>query len=116
MTKAPGARDNDTTKLTQTGNVTPPPTATLPAEWQAANIGATSGGGAGESSGTFTVSGAGADIWGAADAFRYVYRMLTGDGTIVARVMSVQNVNAWTKAGVISGSRSIRDRPTRPCW
>ena len=101
LTHAPGARDNDTTKLARTGGVTPPPAATLPAQWQTANIGATSGGGAGESGGTFTVTGAGADIWGTTDAFRYVYRTLTGDGTIVARVMSVQNVNAWTKAGVM---------------
>ena len=101
LTHAPGARDNDTTKIAQTGGVTPPPAATLPAQWQTANIGATSGGGAGESGGTFTVTGAGADIWGTTDAFRYVYRTLTGDGTIVARVMSVQNLNAWTKAGVM---------------
>jgi phosphatidylserine/phosphatidylglycerophosphate/cardiolipin synthase-like enzyme/regulation of enolase protein 1 (concanavalin A-like superfamily) len=101
LTQAPGAGDNDTTKLAQAGGVTPPPPAVLPSGWQTVNIGATSGGSAGESDGTFTVSGGGADIWGTADAFRYVYQTLTGDGTIVARVTSVQNVNAWTKAGVM---------------
>ena len=101
FTYAPGPRDNDTTKLAQAGGITPPPPAVLPPGWQTANIGATSGGSAGESDGTFTVSGAGADIWGTADAFRYVYQALTGDGTIVARVTTVQNVNAWTKAGVM---------------
>jgi hypothetical protein len=47
------------------------------------------------------VKGAGGDIWGTADAFRYVYRQLPGDGSIVARVATVQYVRAWTKAGVM---------------
>jgi hypothetical protein len=50
---------------------------------------------------TFTVKGAGADVWGTADALQYAYVPLTGDGRIVARVVSVQNINAWTKAGVM---------------
>ena len=51
--------------------------------------------------GTFTVTGSGADVWGTADAFHYAYTPLTGDGTIVARVASIQDVNAWVKAGVM---------------
>jgi hypothetical protein len=45
------------------------------------------------------VARAGADFWGTADAFRFVYQPLAGDGQIVARVASVQNTNAWVKAG-----------------
>jgi phosphatidylserine/phosphatidylglycerophosphate/cardiolipin synthase-like enzyme len=100
LTQAPGGRDGDNTRLDRTDGVSPP-AATLPAPWQSANIGATAGGGASESGGTFTVTGGGADIWGTADAFRYVYQPLIGDGTIVADVTTVQNVNAWTKAGVM---------------
>ena len=74
----------------------------LPAGWQTSDIGAVGKAGTASGSGaTFTVSGAGADIWGSADAFRFVYRQLAADGTIVARVATVQNVNAWTKAGVM---------------
>jgi hypothetical protein len=40
-------------------------------------------------------------VWGTADAFHYAYRTLDGDGTIVARVSSIQLVNNWTKAGVM---------------
>jgi hypothetical protein len=47
------------------------------------------------------VAGAGADVWGTADAFHFVWVPLAGDGEIVARVASVQNVHAWTKAGVM---------------
>src|SRR4029077_6712207 len=46
-------------------------------------------------------SGAGADVWGTADAFNYAYRGMSGDGTIIARVLNIQAVNAWTKAGVM---------------
>jgi len=80
----------------------PPPTGTLPSPWQNADIGAVGvAGSASESGGTFTVRGAGADIWNAADAFQFVYQPLTGDGQIVSRVASVQNVHIWTKAGVM---------------
>ena len=39
--------------------------------------------------------------WATADAFGYASTTLTGNGQIIARVASVQNVNAWTKAGVM---------------
>lgn len=47
------------------------------------------------------MTGSGADIWGTADGFQYVYRTLTGDGEIVARVVSLTNVHVWSKAGVM---------------
>jgi fibronectin type 3 domain-containing protein len=73
-----------------------------PWPWQTQDIGAVGiSGSATLSNGVFTVTGAGADIQGSADAFRFVYLPLTGDGTIIARVVSVQNVNAWSKAGVM---------------
>ncbi len=51
--------------------------------------------------GSFTVDGDGADIWGTADAFHFVYQPLSGDGEIYARVASVENTDAWAKAGVM---------------
>ncbi|MGD2095434.1 MAG: PA14 domain-containing protein [Phycisphaerales bacterium] len=60
---------------------------------------------------TFIVVGSGADTWGAADEFRYVYKRLTGDGEIIAKVESIENTHEWAKAGVMirdslaSGSR-----------
>ena len=75
----------------------------LPDGWTTSDIGAV-GAAVGSASGTadaFTVTGAGADIWGNADAFRFVYQTLSGDGSIVARVTSVQHVADWTKAAVM---------------
>jgi phosphatidylserine/phosphatidylglycerophosphate/cardiolipin synthase-like enzyme len=79
-----------------------PPSSSLPAGWSHADIGTVGAtGNASAASGTFTVSGAGADVWGTADALHYAYRTLDGDGTIVARVSSIQVINSWTKAGVM---------------
>jgi hypothetical protein len=53
-------------------------------------------------SGTYTVVGAGTDIWGTADQFTYAYKALEGDGSIVARVTSIgPGSNTWAKAGVM---------------
>jgi len=51
--------------------------------------------------GTYRVSGSGTDIWDQADEFHFAYKTLTGVGSIVARVMSVENTNDWSKAGVM---------------
>ena len=75
---------------------------TLPGPWATLDIGAVGlAGGAGYLTGTFSLSGSGADIWGTTDAFRYVYQPLAGDGQIVARVVSLQNTNSYAKGGVM---------------
>jgi hypothetical protein len=51
--------------------------------------------------GSWALHGAGADIWGTADAFQFAYRRIDGDFDIEARVASVQYVHAWTKAGIM---------------
>jgi regulation of enolase protein 1 (concanavalin A-like superfamily) len=80
----------------------PPPSNGLPAGWSHADVGPTGvAGSASVAASTFSVSGAGADVWGTTDAFHFAYRSLSGDGTIVARVATIENVNAWTKAGVM---------------
>jgi endonuclease/exonuclease/phosphatase family metal-dependent hydrolase len=74
---------------------------TVPSGWTA-DVGAVGATGfATGGNGNFAVHGAGADVWGTSDAFRIVHSTLTGDGTVVAQVTSVENVNAWTKAGVM---------------
>ncbi len=55
------------------------------------------------SNGTYTVRGAGADIWGTVDAFQFAYTQRSGDFVITARVASITNTSgsSWTKAGVM---------------
>jgi hypothetical protein len=53
------------------------------------------------SPGTILMNGTGTDIYGTADQGRFVYKVLTGDGTIIARVDSLSNTDPWAKAGVM---------------
>jgi regulation of enolase protein 1 (concanavalin A-like superfamily) len=47
------------------------------------------------------MSGVGTDIWNTQDEFRFVYKPLTGDGSVIARVDSIENTDVWAKAGVM---------------
>jgi hypothetical protein len=55
--------------------------------------------------GTYTMTASGSDIWAVngveADEFHFAYKMLTGAGSIIAKVNSVENTNGWAKAGVM---------------
>jgi len=118
LSTSPGALKNDGTIYAATQGPSseggppppPPPSTDLPTSWLNVDVGAV--GAQGDSTydsptTTFTVKGAGADVWGTADALQYAYTTLTGDGTIVARVISTSNTAPWVKAGVmIRGSLS----------
>ena len=72
----------------------------LPAPWNHTDIGSVAAAGnASFSSGTFSVTGSGDDIWNTADEFQYVYQTLEGDGEISGRITSITNTNQWAKAG-----------------
>ena len=51
--------------------------------------------------GAYTMTAAGADITGQSDEFHFAYKMLTGSGSIIARILSVDNTDPWAKAGVM---------------
>src|SRR5438445_586614 len=75
---------------------------TLPSVWTDGDIGSTGvAGSAGYANDVFTVSGSGAQIYGTADAFHFVYQPLTGDGTMVARLVSVQGGSGYAYSGVM---------------
>jgi subtilisin family serine protease len=97
-----GGRLNTFAALMAATETTPAAGGTLDAGWSHADVGAPGAvGSATQSNGIFEVTGAGADVWGTADAFHFAYRSLDGDGTIVARVSGIEFVNNWTKAGVM---------------
>lgn len=75
---------------------------TLPSPWQTRDVGNPAvAGSASHNADTFTVAGAGADIGGSTDQFRFVYQPFEGDGAVTACVTSLDFVDAWTKAGVM---------------
>ena len=51
--------------------------------------------------GTFTMTAEGVDIWDNSDQFHFAYKELSGAGTIIAKVESVENTHEWAKAGVM---------------
>ena len=74
----------------------------LPSGWNTRDVGDPAlTGGAAHGDDTFLVAGAGADIWGHADQFRFVYQEITGDVDIIARVGRIDPTSAWAKAGVM---------------
>ena len=65
--------------------------AALPAPWSHQDVGATGmAGNASLAAGTFAVTGAGADIWGATDGLQFVSQPVSGDTQIVARVATIR--------------------------
>jgi hypothetical protein len=96
---------------------TSPATATtlarsLPISWNDADIGGpTYPGSVSYDHGVFTVDASGYDIWNNFDQLHYVYQTLGGDGTIVARVDSVQYTDYWAKAGVMMRQSLDADSP-----
>jgi hypothetical protein len=52
--------------------------------------------------GKMSLTGDGADIWNNSDDFVYAYKTLTGNGSIIARVVSIgPGTNTWAKGGVM---------------
>jgi hypothetical protein len=51
--------------------------------------------------GTYTMTASGEDIWAQADEFHFAYKPLSGAGSLIARVDSLDNTDAWAKAGVM---------------
>ena len=82
-----------------------PAWAGLPTGWTDADIGSPGlAGSAGYTNGNWTVTGGGADIWGASDQFNYASTSMGGDGAMIAQVTSVQNSDpgsGWSKAGLM---------------
>ena len=90
-------------------NATPAATGALPSGWTWQDLGtvatAGSAGYANVSNGTFVVNGSGAGIGGTADGLSYVYKQVTGDATITARVA----VNKWSGGSLQKTGIMIRE-------
>src|SRR5258708_25407383 len=104
---APAMNDSNSITFTVT-------TSRMPSGWLDRDIGLVGAGGSGTyANGTFTIQGAGSQIYGASDAFHFVYQPLSGDGTIVARLAGIQgNSTNGSAGGQIP--RKTRRRRRRP--
>jgi hypothetical protein len=50
---------------------------------------------------TYTMTGSGTDIWGTSDQFNFAYKTLTGDGSIIAKIESLENTSGGSRVGVM---------------
>lgn len=76
--------------------------APLPTRWNTQDIGDVNfAGSACYNDGVFSISSSGNDIWDYSDGFRYTYRTITGDGEILARIVSMDATDPWNKAGLM---------------
>jgi regulation of enolase protein 1 (concanavalin A-like superfamily) len=74
---------------------------TLPSGWSDTDVGSVGiAGNASFANGVFTVNGSGLYVYYTADQMHFMYQPLSGDGTIVARVVSVTGINA-SQGGVM---------------
>ncbi len=74
----------------------------LPTGWASSDVGNVSIAGAtAESAGTFTTLSTGLYNGGTQEAFHYTYQTLDGDGSITARVSSIENTGSVARAGVM---------------
>ncbi len=74
----------------------------LPSGWSDSDIGTVGlSGSSSYANGVFTVEGAGGGMGSRADALHFVYEPLTGNGSIVARIVSLSGGASYEQAGVI---------------
>lgn len=75
---------------------------TCPTGWSCADVGTVGIPGSQTLNGsTWTVQGAGADIFKSPDAFHFVWQPLPGDGAVTGQVTAHQAPNSYAKAGVM---------------
>jgi hypothetical protein len=80
----------------------PPAAPVLSSAWRVADIGNVGAAGSmSQADGVATLSGSGADIWHRADGFQFVFQALNGDGSLITRVLNLQNTDEWAKGGVM---------------
>jgi hypothetical protein len=110
-------------KSADSSTATPPAAIALPSHSLAstgmtsADIGGASPAGSSSyNNGIWTVSGQGSDIWThGAEAFHYVYKQVTGDCTLIAKVESLENLGTSNKAGVMIRS-DLNATPAAKAW
>jgi len=98
----PGTVSGDAIRVVRSDGTPPPAQPPRPRGWYSRDVGSVGvTGSATESGGTWTVRGAGADVYGTADGFHYSYRWLSGDGHVTARVASLTATQNAAKVGVM---------------
>ena len=81
------------------------------AGWGQTDVGDARAGGLGNAPGGFALYGGGKDVWGARDGFRFLHKAAEGDFTLEVTVADVEDVDAYTKAGLMVRASAAPDAP-----
>ncbi|MEX0642244.1 MAG: hypothetical protein WD468_06060, partial [Pirellulales bacterium] len=82
----------------------------LPGPWVSADVGNVAGpGAAGFDADTFTLISAGSDLENTTDSAHYVYQPLVGDGTLIARVASLENTHGSAETGLMVRESTVNN-------
>jgi hypothetical protein len=74
----------------------------LPSHWSSQDIGNPGiPGSACFFNGVFTMNASGSDIWDISDQFHFAYSLLQGDGSVIIRVVEMDQGNPWNKCGIM---------------
>jgi RHS repeat-associated protein len=85
-------------------------TSALPSGWTDGDIGSPAKAGSASFDGAvWTVTGGGADVYGTADQLNLASQSLSGNGVVIAQVLSQTNTSAFAKAGVMVRGSSAAD-------
>lgn len=79
--------------------------------WTQTDIGGALAGGLQNVSGGFDLFGGGRDVWGARDEFRFLHRTVDGDFTLEVTLVGVEDIDAYTKAGLMIRASTAPDAP-----
>lgn len=96
------ARNGSIPGIVSSAIFTGTPGGALPAPWVSQDLGNVPGrGAAGYDGTTFTLISAGTDLSGTTDSLHFVRQSLVGDGTILARLASLENTSADAEIGLM---------------
>jgi regulation of enolase protein 1 (concanavalin A-like superfamily) len=91
-----------------------PARAQLPADWKSEDIGTAKDnpGSIDVTNGVYTIKGSGNDVWGTADGFRFTYKPLQGDGSVIARVLELPSLPSGLADTASSAKAGVMIRET----
>ncbi len=90
-------------------NLVPDSNITVTGVWNSADLGTVSPTGSAAVGNVVTLRSSGADIWGTADGGHFLSQPMTGDGEMIARVLSVEATHPWAKSGVMMRQDAAAD-------
>ncbi len=99
-------------ELAAPDNEVAPPESMWPGPWQNEDVGSVRlPGSVICAAGLFRLNSSGTNIFGQSDAFHFVFKPISGDSELVARVLQVQFSAPWAKAGVMMRESLRADSP-----